>query len=86
MPRNGLYVSYQWTEICCLNISILERFSDLAVFEFGGFLVWQFLGLAVVKIDLFSDFIEIWGFFVLFFSCFICIKIGKYVFLNNRLA
>ena len=34
-----------------------ERFSDLAVLEFGGFRTWLFLSLAVAKIDLFSGFV-----------------------------
>ena len=40
--------------------AILERFSDLAVIEFGGFRAWPFLSLAVAKIDLFSGFCISW--------------------------
>ena len=43
-----------WVFVICYVL--LERSSDLAVLEFGGFRAWPFLSLAVAKIDPFSNF------------------------------
>ena len=38
------------SKLSTIIVPILERFSDLAVLEFGGFRAWPFLSIAIVKI------------------------------------